>query len=90
MSNLSVIVDGDKSGFNSKSALVKFKDFIRNNGKLSDANRFIKPEYKILLSEKTDSEVKYKVVSKDYVEEKKVDLKEKKEMIKAKIEQILM
>jgi hypothetical protein len=85
MSNLSVIVDGDKSGFNSKSALVKFKDFIRNNGKLSDANRFIKPEYKILLSEKTDSEVKYKVVSKDYVEEKKVDLKEKKEMIKAKL-----
>ena len=85
MSNLSVIVDGDKTAFNSKSALIKFKDFMRENGNITDATKFVKPEYKVLLGEKTDTTVRYKVVSKDYVEEKKVDIKEKKQMMKAKL-----
>jgi len=85
MNNFSVIVDGDKLAFNSKTALIKFKDFMRENGKLTDASRFIKPEYKILLVEKNENTSKYKVVHKDYVEEKKLDGKEKKDLVKAKL-----
>jgi hypothetical protein len=85
MSSLSILVEGDKSGFNSKSAFTKFKDFLRENGSLDDASKFVKPEYKVLLDEKTDKEVKYKIVLKNYVEETKVDVKQKKDMIKAKL-----
>jgi hypothetical protein len=85
MSNLSILVEGDKIAFNSKSAFTKFKDFLRGNGSLDNASKFVKPEYKILLTDKTEKEVKYKIVSKDYVEETKVDVKQKKDMLKAKL-----
>jgi len=82
MSNLSIILDGDKTAFNSKSALVKFKDFVREDGSLNDCTKFIKPEYKILLEEKTDNLRRYKIVLKDV--NKDVD-KDKKEILKAKL-----
>jgi hypothetical protein len=85
MSNLSIILEGDKTAFNSKSALLKFKEFVRGNGSLNDCTKFIKPEYKILLEETNDSTKRYRVLLKDTPEEKTQDPKQKKEMLKAKL-----
>jgi hypothetical protein len=87
MSSLNIIVEGDKTGFNSKSAFTKFKDFMKKNGNLDNVSKFIKPEYKIVQDGNNDTTntVKYKIILKNYIEEKKVDVQHKKEMFKAKL-----
>jgi len=73
MSSLNIIIEGDKTGFNSKSAFTKFKDFMKKNGNLDNVSKFIKPEYKIVHDGNNDTTntVKYKIILKNYIEEKK-------------------
>ena len=67
-SKLSIIIDGDKSIFNSKVAVDKFKKCIR----LSDtynleelSKKYINQEYKLEEVSKTDTELKLKLVIKN-------------------------
>lgn len=83
---LSVFIEGDKEGLNSKSALDKFKSYVKNNSMFTveDLNsKFIKSEYMVELVTRTDTEIKFNI-------KKKVDevVVNNKELFRAKIKML--
>jgi hypothetical protein len=79
-----VNVEGIKEHFVSKSAIDKFKSFVKTN--INDLNmeeinkKYMKPEYKLEILNKTDEEIKFKTVN--LVELQSI---ENKKMLKAKL-----
>jgi len=61
---INVFITGDKTGFNSKTAIDNFKSFVKTN-KNFDINvlgqRFVKPDYHIELIESTETSLKFMV-----------------------------
>lgn len=91
---LSVCVEGGRDGFNSKMAVDKFKLSVKNgNLNVEDLSKhYIKSNYELLLVEKTDSLVKFKIQMKQ-LSTREVLLQEnenhndndKKELLKSKL-----
>jgi hypothetical protein len=79
MDNKHVYVEGDKTGFNSKTALQKFKETIRKDPNV-DFQKYIKPNYELNLVETTAEYVKYTINLKN--ETKQFS---KKQMFQAKL-----
>ena len=80
-----VFITGDKTGFNSKTAIVNFKSFVKTN-KTFDINvlrqKFVKPDYHIELVESTETSLKF-MVEKDVAPKQTVD--HKRQMLQAKL-----
>jgi len=58
---MNIYIDG-KDGFNSKSALMKFKELAKQpTFELDQANKYIKHDYKLSVEEKTDTCIRYKL-----------------------------
>jgi len=94
MDNVSVLIEGNKDGFNSKSAIEKFKDYVKKNKNSSDlslltTNNYVKPDYNLKFVSKTESTIIFSLVNKEdetkQVTQKPTDLKEKKQMFNAKL-----
>jgi hypothetical protein len=71
---LSVCIEGDRSGFVSKSAIDKFKTFIKTNIVDSDdynlqdlSDKYMKENYIIKLISRTENEIKFNIESKPVV-----------------------
>jgi len=79
-----VNLEGIKEHFVSKSAIDKFKTFVKTN--INDLNmeeinkKYMKPEYKLEILSKTDEEIKFKTIN--LVELQSI---ENKKMLKAKL-----
>jgi hypothetical protein len=79
---MNIYIDGDKNAFNSKSAINKFKDYIKNNIKfnLDDLqSRFINYNYKLEIIEKNDNSIKFNIILKELI------IKSDKSLLKNKI-----
>jgi hypothetical protein len=81
MSNKSVYIEGDKSGFNSQSALLKFKNYVKSSANPDNLKQFIKADYEVSQLESTDTFIKYNI-KKKAPEQNNID---KKQMFKAKM-----
>lgn len=59
----SVYIEGDKLGFNSKSAIEKFKTYIKNNLQFDKdvASKFIKSNYELVIISNEQGEIKFKI-----------------------------
>ena len=78
-----VTINGDKTGFNSKSAVDKFKDCVKNTSTvdLEDLKkRFIKSDYVLEIESQTETSVEFKITNNHELE-----LKRSRELLKAKI-----
>jgi hypothetical protein len=78
---MNIIIEGDKNAFNSKSAIVKFKEYIKKNN-LFDINdlqlKFINYNYKLELIEKTDEFYRFNIILKDkQIIKNKINIKNK-------------
>jgi hypothetical protein len=82
MSNKSVYIEGDKSGFNSQSALLKFKNYVKSSANLDNLKQFIKADYEVVQLEDTDTFIKYNIKKKVVEQNNNID---KKQMFKAKM-----
>jgi hypothetical protein len=83
--SLNVYIDGDKSGFNSKAAVDKFKTSVKKSNDVNVvelANKYINKTYKLELVSKNDTEVRFNL-SKLQVET--VSDKDKRDMLRAKL-----
>ena len=74
---VNVFIEGNKTGFKSKSAIEKFKLFIRNNFNnfnLVELNKkFINFDYELKLINKTDVDIKFEIVdNKEYIDKKTI------------------
>jgi hypothetical protein len=81
---LSVFIEGDKEGLNSKSAVDKFKSYVKNNSNFTVedlSTKFVKADYTLELVSKSDTEVRFTIKKK----ESKVN---NKELFKAKLKMI--
>jgi hypothetical protein len=61
---INVFIDGDRSGFNSKMALEKFKFEVKKNPEITVnelMKRFIKSDYRLETINKNDNEIKFKI-----------------------------
>lgn len=70
INQVAIHIEGDKLGFVSKSAIDKFKQFIKTNSsyKLDElSNKYIKPEYELDQINKTNNEIKFKVSLKQII-----------------------
>jgi hypothetical protein len=70
--NISVYIDGDKSGFNSKIAIDKFKMAVKKNNEISVdelKQRFIKFGYLLECTSKDDSTIKFRLFKSDFLEQ---------------------
>lgn len=93
---MNVYVEGDKNGFNSKSALQKFKLAIKETPEYNLfelKQKFVKEDYLLELVSKTDTDVKFTLSTKSShnpeqpsVDNEKSELKNKREVLKARIE----
>lgn len=83
---LNVYIDGDRSGFNSKASIEKFKATIKKSVdfKLEDQalNKFIKPEYKLEMLDKTNDYIKFNIVKKL---DNKTEYENKRALLKDKL-----
>lgn len=83
INQIAVHIEGDKTGFVSKSAIDKFKQFVKINSsyKLEElSNKYIKQEYELEQINKTNNEIKFKVSLKQIepiANKIKTDLKQK-------------
>ncbi len=62
-----VYIEGDKTGFVSKSAVDKFKLAVKSNGNfdlVALTSQYIKPEFQITQESRTDREIKFNIVAK--------------------------
>ena len=62
--SVNVYIEGDKSGFNSKVAVDKFKAMVKkdtNIDVISLKSKYIKSDYKLEIVNKTDTEIKFKL-----------------------------
>ena len=60
--NISVCIEGDKSGFNSKTAIERFKSSVKSNLNFNleeFTKKYVKPEYHLELVDKTSSQIKF-------------------------------
>jgi hypothetical protein len=81
--SLNVYVDGDKSGFNSKSAVDKFKQAVKQNVDINVvelANKYINKLYKLELVNKTESEVRFNLSKLEVVANN-----DKRDLLRAKL-----
>jgi hypothetical protein len=81
--NLNVYVDGDKTGFNSKSAVDKFKQSVKQADDINVvelANKYINKLYKLELVKKTDSEVRFNLTKLEVVANN-----DKRDLLRAKL-----
>jgi hypothetical protein len=93
MSSLSVLIEGNKDGFNSKSAVEKFKDYVKKNSNSSDlsllnTSNYVKPNYKLKFISKNDTCIKYNITNKDETTQITKDpneLKDRKQIFNAKL-----
>lgn len=95
--SVNIYIEGDKLGFNSKTAIEKFKIYIKANPNfdlLEVSNKFIKNDYTIEVISKDTYDIKFKLIKNeekvvDKIEEKvvkKVDEKsERRKLLKLKI-----
>lgn len=91
--NISVHIDGDKTGFNSKIAIDKFKKSVKTNNNINIdelKNKYIKNDYNLDLINKTDTEIKFKLYPKliNNITNNEEDKKRKREMLKQKIKML--
>lgn len=64
---LAIHIEGDKSGFVSKSAVDKFKTSVKSNPQYNLeelAGKYIKPEFQLTQIEKSDGEIKFSLLEK--------------------------
>lgn len=94
---MNVYIEGDKSGFNSKIAVTKFKDLVKSSNEISVeelSKRFIKTDYNLELLSKDNSNIKFKLSLKQQLltelhqvqeqEKKQIDTS-KRELLRNKI-----
>ncbi len=97
-SNLKTVqIEGDKNGFNSKTAIDKFKQFIKlnNNFDLSElSKKFVKEGYQLVLINSSESGYKFDIkldstsvqpIKPEVVNEDKSESEKRRVMLKAKI-----
>ena len=92
---INVYIEGDKTGFNSKTAIERFRSNVKSNTAFDInelANKYIKPDYKLELVEQTDMNIKFnitmtKTVTTDAPVASDVpdDATKRKQLLKAKI-----
>lgn len=78
---MNVYIEGDKTGFNSASAIDKFKNHVKTVDCDKNFDKYVKSDYNITLIYKTDTLLKYNV-SKKNVEKPQFN---KKELFQAKL-----
>jgi hypothetical protein len=78
---MNVYIEGDKTGFNSISAIDKFKHHVKNVNSTDDLNKYIKSDYEIKLFDKSIDTLKYTILKKP-VEKPQFN---KKELFNAKL-----
>lgn len=78
---MNVYIEGDKTGFNSTSAIDKFKNHVKTVDCDKNFDKYVKSDYNITLIYKTDTLLKYNV-SKKNVEKPQFN---KKELFQAKL-----
>lgn len=92
---INVIIQGEKSGFNSITALHRFKQMVKSTNSLNetDYNKFLKPNFKLEMVNKTENDVTFKVsqnleknTSLSNETKEKTELERKKELLRAKID----
>jgi hypothetical protein len=79
--NVPVYITGEKDGFKSKSAIQKFKDFVKTSSDLELTKKYIKDDYTLSLVERTDYYIKYNIKQ----NEKKTDKERTTNLLKAKL-----
>jgi len=88
-----IFIDGDKSGFNSKAAVDKFKALVKSDNNItidSLKEKYIKQDYTLELVEKTEAYIKFKL-SKNVLQETAPTevpmdpLQDKKQLLRAKL-----
>jgi hypothetical protein len=84
-----IFIDGDKSGFNSKIAVDKFKALVKSDNNVtieSLKEKYIKQDYTLQLVEKTDTDIKFKLFKNVLQETVPTEpLQDKKQLLKAKL-----
>lgn len=88
VSHRAVFVEGDKNGFNSKSAFDKFKYSVKSSDdfNLSElSKKYVKNEYYIELLSKSDSEYKFTIQKNEMKNVEKVDPQKNRELLRAKL-----
>jgi hypothetical protein len=81
--SLNVYIDGDKSGFNSKVAVDKFKQAVKQNVEINVvelANKYINKLYKLDLVNKTDNDIRFNVTKLEVTNNN-----DKRDMLRAKL-----
>ena len=67
---MNVFIEGDKNAFSSKSAIIKFKDYVKKNiiFNIEDLqNKYINYNYKLELIEKTDEKIIFNTTIKEII-----------------------
>jgi hypothetical protein len=88
---LNVFIDGDKLGFNSKSAIDKFKTEIKNNTKININeinNKYIKSDYILTETFKNNTDIKFEIIKKIIIPNNDSNDNSKKELLRQKIKSI--
>ena len=81
---MNIFIDGDKSAFASKSAILKFKEYVKKNNVFDIVDlqiKYIHYDYKLELSERTDNYIKFNIILKNNINTNKLN----KNKIKDKI-----
>jgi hypothetical protein len=80
-----VVIEGDKNGFNSKSAIDKFKLAVKATGNfdlVELSQKFFKSDYNLTLVSKSDTEYKFKV---EHVQTEKLVVDEKSDVLEKQV-----
>jgi hypothetical protein len=78
-----IFVDGDKNGFNSKTAFQKFKDMAKKDDNLDNLKKFVKSDYELKLVSKNDKEIRFTLMPKP--KEKDQTLERLRKMLKSQL-----
>lgn len=73
---MNIFIDGDKSAFASKSAILKFKEYVKKNNVFDIVDlqiKYIHYDYKLELSEKTDDYIKFNITLKNNINTNKLN-----------------
>ncbi len=87
MSKLSVYIDGDRSLFKSKAGIEKFKTFVKENetfNLLELSTKYLDENNIFELVNKTDIEIRFKIIKKEIIKDNRHQLKQKLNEMKNK------
>lgn len=86
MTTRTLVIEGDKSGFNSKNALEKFKATLKANPDINtvELGKYIKPEYVIEILDKNNDMIKVNIDLKSRVDKVREE-KERREKLKSRL-----